>query len=151
MTGSVSRARKNGGGYTLIEMMIVITIIGILFAIILPNMTKSRFQAQFSACQLNQRNMASALENYNTDQKSYPASGQISVLWSAQYMSQRPFCPSNASDYGYETTNRGGESSVIFNAYTIYCNGIHYLVLPGITRKGYPQYVPDEGTLLGRP
>ena len=59
-----SMARK---GFTLIELMIVIAIIGVLAAIAVPNFRAARERANTRACYANQKTIAGALEMYNLD------------------------------------------------------------------------------------
>ncbi len=54
------RNRKRGAGFTLVEIMIVVAIIGLLAAIVIPNLVKSRQQSRASACVNNLRLLSAA-------------------------------------------------------------------------------------------
>jgi type IV pilus assembly protein PilA len=58
-------------GFTLIELMIVIAIIGILAAIAIPQFSAYRQRSYNSAAQADLRNLATAQEAYYVDESSY--------------------------------------------------------------------------------
>ena len=58
---------KNRKGFTLIELMIVIAIIGILAAMAIPNFQKARASARQKSCYSNIRIISGAIEMYNMD------------------------------------------------------------------------------------
>ena len=67
------RAKRGDGGFTLVELLVVVVIIGILIAIAIPvylNYTKS---AKDKSAQSDLRNAISALEQCNGDNGNYPA------------------------------------------------------------------------------
>jgi len=70
----LSKMRKGEKGFTLIELMIVVAIIGILAAIAIPQFASYRQRAQDSAAKSALKNLATAQENYYAEYNTY-ASG----------------------------------------------------------------------------
>lgn len=54
-------------GFTLVELMIVIAIISILAAILIPNFLHSRAESVTAACEGNEKQLATAEEEYAVD------------------------------------------------------------------------------------
>jgi prepilin-type N-terminal cleavage/methylation domain-containing protein len=65
--------RKSTKGFTLVEMLVVITIIGILAAIAIPNIVKARNKAKEAEVRANLHTIQATLDNYYTDAGQYPA------------------------------------------------------------------------------
>ena len=92
MSRFVKKVRR---GFTLVEIMIVVLIIGILLAIAIPNFVRARNTSRGKACQANLKQIDSATEQYLMDNRTttYPA---LSAL-TPNYLKTAPSCPSGGT------------------------------------------------------
>ena len=68
--------RGRQGGFTLIEIMVVVVILGILAALVVPNIMSRPDQAKVTVAQADVKAIASALEMYRLDNGFYPSNEQ---------------------------------------------------------------------------
>jgi general secretion pathway protein G len=71
-----STRRHRAGGFTLIEILVVVVIVGILGAIIVPNLLGRPDQARVTAAESDIRSLANALDIYRLDNFTYPSTEQ---------------------------------------------------------------------------
>lgn len=76
MSSRTTQPRRDQAGFTLIEILVVVVIIGILGAIIVPNLLGRPDQARITAAQSDIRNLANALDIYRLDNFVYPSTEQ---------------------------------------------------------------------------
>ncbi len=96
---------KKATGFTLVEIMIVVLIIGILLAIAIPNFVSARESSRAKACVGNLKQIDSATQQWCMDQKknasNYGTGPSITtdlfVSGGTGYLRAAPACPSNGA------------------------------------------------------
>jgi prepilin-type N-terminal cleavage/methylation domain-containing protein len=100
----MNRGRR---AFTLVELMIVVSIISILAAILMPNFVHARAESQTAGCEGNEKQIATAVEEYAVDHSgSYGPGGAVtSTLLGVAYLNVTPVDPVNGSTYTLNTTS----------------------------------------------
>jgi prepilin-type N-terminal cleavage/methylation domain-containing protein/prepilin-type processing-associated H-X9-DG protein len=75
-----SSAKQERRGFTLVELLVVITIIAMLIALLLPAVMSARGAARAVQCKNNQRNITLALLSDTQAKRRFPASGYFSAV-----------------------------------------------------------------------
>jgi general secretion pathway protein G len=70
------KRRLRSAGFTLIELMVVLVIIGVLAALIVPNVLDRADDARATAARTDVNNIMQALKLYKLDNQRYPTSEQ---------------------------------------------------------------------------
>lgn len=94
--------RKPDAGVTLIEMMIVLVIIGIVAALVVPNVIGRPDEARVAVAGADLKTIAASLEMYRLDNRTYPTAAQ--GLQALTTMPTDPPVPANWVSGGYLPT-----------------------------------------------
>ncbi|MDP3790195.1 MAG: prepilin-type N-terminal cleavage/methylation domain-containing protein [Candidatus Omnitrophota bacterium] len=92
--------KMNRKGFTLVEIMIVVAIIGLLAAIAIPNFVRARTRAQQEACIANLKQIEGAIQIWAVDLNQ--ADTAVPAAWSAltpNYIRTLPACPGGGAAY----------------------------------------------------
>lgn len=76
MTSKTMHRRFTQRGFTLIEIMVVMVILGLLVAIVAPNIMGRSDQAKVTIAETQLKNIQSALDLYRLDNSHYPSTQQ---------------------------------------------------------------------------
>lgn len=91
-------------GFTLIEMLIVLLVIGTLLLIIVPNLMNAGVDAHEKACEANKQMLTAHIETYYLENGyQYPTMNQ---LINGNYIDEHPVCPAMPTETNAYTINR---------------------------------------------
>ena len=91
---NIRTSRKSG--FTLVEIMIVVAIIGLLAAIAIPNFIKARTTSQMNACINNLRQVDGAIQQWALENNK-TATAAVAFTDISGYLKNSVICPSGGT------------------------------------------------------
>ena len=126
---------KNQKGFTLIEILVVISIIGLLAVFLVPNLMGARDRAKEAAVKSVMHSVQLALEAYQMENEVYPIGTNIALeslaknyLMGAGYLASVPKNPFTGQEY----TDADVAGKIIYN----YTDATGSYTLTGYKRNG---------------
>ena len=102
--------RKNQAGFTLVELMIVMAIIGVLLTVAIPSYLGAVRQAREAVLKEDLHTMRGAIDSYTADKQKAPQS--LEDLVNEGYLKEIPADPMTRSKETWQTTTSDTLSSV---------------------------------------
>jgi type II secretion system protein G len=138
------RNKKKEEGFTLIELIVVVAILGFLMAIAIPRYMSAREMAAANATKANLHSLASALEVYLAENPDATLPGTDGDFWNviASYVPKKPIPPKTAggTEYVYKPKEDTPGGYIIYdpNKYTIAGEGPKYFWIEegGVIQEG---------------
>lgn len=112
---------KNKNAFTLVEILIVVSIVALLSAIAIPNLLRARLEAQEASAQANLKLIANAMENYAAINAMYPTATTSLMGVTPPYLSTDYF---NGTFAGYTFVPTLTNFSYLVTAYPPSAAGI---------------------------
>ena len=94
-------SRKSG--FTLVEIMIVVAIIGLLAAIAIPNFVRARTQSQQNACINNLRQIDGAIQQWALENKK-ATNASVAFTDISAYLKNAVSCPAGGTNFASSYT-----------------------------------------------
>lgn len=113
-----SSTTKSRSGFSLVELVVVVLIVGILAAVAAPKMFNTSAKAKESAAKASLSVVRNAIELYNSENGSYPASGTLPTALANYIKGPFPKSPYTNTAVVKDGNSQGGAEAWVYEAST---------------------------------
>lgn len=104
-------------GFTLIEVLVVMAIIGLLTSLIVPNVAQAQRRAKEAGVKATMHTVQAALESYQLDTASYPEGDNVSLAELLVILGNKP-CKNPFTGQEYSGEDKSGQITYAYEQAT---------------------------------
>lgn len=116
MTARPTIFRRHGAGFTLVELLIVVAVIGIIASIALPNLLNALDKAKQKRTVADLKTIGTAVEAYSTDMAAYPRNVSswtgLRAIITPFFIKSAPDADGWSSTWDCSTTSNGSDYTI---------------------------------------
>ncbi|WP_077409775.1 type II secretion system major pseudopilin GspG [Marinicella sediminis] len=115
------KMRKQQSGFSLIEVLVVMTILAVIFGLVVSNVTGGQDKARYKEAQIMVQKLTQSVAEFNLDTGNYPDSLEDLVrdngdsMWMGPYIKEKDLKDPWGEPYQFSANSQHGQSFDIYS------------------------------------